>query len=71
MSTNYTDKQYAEAMVKLFRSGAWDENDYSVDEPPAVSNGDDDGAYVQVWYWLSDDEMKELGFKPQNEEATP
>jgi hypothetical protein len=67
MSTRYTDKQYGEALVKKFREGGFDDNDFDVDDKPAVSNGEDAGAYVAIWHWMSDEEMAELGFEPREE----
>lgn len=63
MSIRFKDEQYAEALVRQFRDGLFDENDFSVDEPPQVSNGDGDGAYVAIWYWVSDEQMADLGFE--------
>jgi hypothetical protein len=67
MSTKYTDQQYAEALVAMFRDGGFDENDFDVDDTPVVSNGDGDGAYVGIWYWMSDQQMEDMGYPEQHQ----
>ena len=66
MSTRYTDEQYSKALVKKFFDGGFDQVVYNVDDEPKVANSDEAGAYVEIWYWMSDDEMAELGFDPVN-----
>ena len=68
MSTRYTDQQYAEALQKKLTDGGLDEDEFDVDDAPVVANGVDSGAYVQLWHWLSDDELEAMGFTSQPQE---
>jgi hypothetical protein len=47
-----TDAQYKAAAKKHQKEG-----ELEVDPGATVSNGDDDGAYVAAWIWISDDEL--------------
>jgi hypothetical protein len=38
------------------------EGETEIDGNATVSMGDDDGAYVQAWVWVSDDQMRRLGY---------
>lgn len=46
------DKAYIDA-AKVKHT--FDEGELEVDESSIVSKGDDDGAYVLAWTWVSDD----------------
>jgi hypothetical protein len=51
---NFFGEQYADSpFVKAAPS--LDENDFDYDDNPLVSEGDD-GAYVNVWVWVSNED---------------
>ena len=64
---NHTGLEFS-AIVPLFAESAEDcpyvraaqekdsEGRFEIDEPAVVSKGDDDGAYVMGWMWVSDDD---------------
>ncbi len=49
-----SDEQYRNTAKALFHN----EGDLEVDENAAVSRGDDPGAYVQVWVWVSNADVR-------------
>jgi len=52
---NGTDLQYQLAAKKHQIDG-----ELEIDDLAVVSNGDDDGAYVQAWIWVEDKELGEF-----------
>ncbi len=50
-----TDKQYIEAARRQYEK----EGEIEVDETAVVSRGEDEGAYVQAWVWVSNSELEE------------
>jgi len=51
---NITDEQYREACETRYgRDG-----DLEIDDGAEVSRGDDSGAYVQAWKWISDSQVR-------------
>jgi hypothetical protein len=66
MSERYTEEQYAEAFRRKLQRHAFTRDDHlDVDPPVTIA---DSGAHVQVWLWISDDEVEAMGFKPEPEE---
>jgi hypothetical protein len=51
--------QYSRAQYREYAS-----HYAEVDDLAAVSIGDDDGAYVQIWMWVSDEDMRRAGHTP-------
>ena len=49
-----TVKQYREAAKRFHHV----EGECEIDEGAKVSKGNDEGAYVQAWVWVSDDEIE-------------
>ena len=50
--TKFTNEQYIKAAQELHNS----DGSLEVDDGAPVSRGDDDGAYVQAWVWVYDEE---------------
>ena len=50
-----TDADYASAALRITHSAT---PEIEFDDEPVVSKGDDPGAYVQCWIWVSDDDAK-------------
>jgi hypothetical protein len=61
MSEKYTEEQYAEAFRKKMQQQGFTSDDH-IDVDPSVIVCDS-GAHVQVWLWISNDEVEEMGFK--------
>lgn len=49
------DHAYAEAAKEAFVTRC-DDNDFDIDDCPVVSAGDDPGAYVSIWMWVTNEE---------------
>jgi hypothetical protein len=48
--TRFTDDQYRETALRLIQES----DDVLVDREADVAPGEDEGAWVQVWHWVSD-----------------
>jgi hypothetical protein len=62
--SQYSEDDYRDAASSLH---VWEQAE--VDGNAPVSLGDDDGAYVQAWVWVSDDQMRRLGYEPSAEKG--
>ncbi len=47
------------------------EGELEVDDHATVSHGDEDGAYVQAWLWVTGDEMRQVRKELQAKQAEP
>lgn len=52
---NPTFSQYRAAAQRIYN----DEGTCEIDDNAKISKGDDDGAYVQAWVWIRDDDCDE------------
>jgi len=52
--TSYTNGMYRRT-AQLFKGK---DGELEVDDNAKISKGDDAGAYVQAWVWVSDEEVK-------------
>jgi hypothetical protein len=57
---NITDKQYVDAASRLYHEeGTIEIDDETRSRAPAlVSRGDDNGAYVEAWVWVPNEEAR-------------
>lgn len=54
--------------VQYARDRLHKEGDLEIDDDCVASVGDDYGAYVMVWKWISNDDMREAGYLEEEEE---
>ena len=53
----YETSQREQQELAHYREAAKSQNDVEVDDDALVSKGDEPGAYVASWIWVSDDEL--------------
>lgn len=54
MAAKYSDKEY----IRAARNEYEREGEIEIDSNAVVSRGDDPGAYVQAWVWVSHEDVR-------------